>query len=197
MSSSGSKSFSGEQFLKKLHQRDSELLKDLIHHYTPVLTRAAFGMGLSSQDVEEVVQQVWSVLVDVAPRFEGRSHIRTFLFGILYNKVFEWRRSLKKEGQSDPIESVMEDRFDEQGTWKEPPCDPEEFLLKAEVMELIEKCYEKLSGSQKMAFYLKEIEGAPSSEICKILEVSVTHLGVLMFRARNKLRECIERASKE
>jgi RNA polymerase sigma-70 factor (ECF subfamily) len=43
-----------------------------------------------------------------------------------------------------------------------------------------------------MAFWLREVDDAPSEEICNALEVSATNLGVLMFRARNRLRECLE-----
>ncbi len=50
--------------------------------------------------------------------------------------------------------------------------------------------------NQRMAFFLKEVEGHVSEEICNILEVSNTNLGVLLFRAKNKLRECIERKVK-
>ncbi len=31
-----------------------------------------------------------------------------------------------------------------------------------------------------------------TEEICKILEVSSTNLGVLLYRGRNRLRECLE-----
>ncbi len=43
-----------------------------------------------------------------------------------------------------------------------------------------------------MAFVLREVEGLSTEEICKILEVSRTNLGVLIYRARNRLRECLE-----
>jgi len=39
---------------------------------------------------------------------------------------------------------------------------------------------------------MKEIEGLKTDEICNIMEVSVTNLGVLLHRARNRLRECLE-----
>ncbi len=43
-----------------------------------------------------------------------------------------------------------------------------------------------------MAFVLREIEGMDTQEICKILEVTRTNLGVLLHRVRNRLRECLE-----
>ena len=43
-----------------------------------------------------------------------------------------------------------------------------------------------------MAFVLREVQGYATDEICKILSVTVTNLGVMLYRARNRLRECLE-----
>ena len=43
-----------------------------------------------------------------------------------------------------------------------------------------------------MAFVLREIEELETEEICKILDVTRTNIGVLLHRARNRLRECLE-----
>ena len=44
----------------------------------------------------------------------------------------------------------------------------------------------------RLAFVLKELEGLETKEICNILEVTGTNLGVILYRARNRLRECLE-----
>ncbi len=56
----------------------------------------------------------------------------------------------------------------------------------------IEECLEGLPTKQRMAFILREVQELESKEVCKILEVTVTNLGVLLYRARNRLRECLE-----
>ena len=43
-----------------------------------------------------------------------------------------------------------------------------------------------------MAFILREAEDLGTGEICKILAVTRTNLGVLLYRGRNRLRECLE-----
>ena len=43
-----------------------------------------------------------------------------------------------------------------------------------------------------MAFVLREAEGMGTEEFCKILELTRTHLRVILHRARNRLRECLE-----
>ncbi len=43
-----------------------------------------------------------------------------------------------------------------------------------------------------MAFVLREVEELGTEEICKILDVTRTNLGVLLHRVRMRLRECLE-----
>ena len=65
-------------------------------------------------------------------------------------------------------------------------------MLSKEIGELIRGCMEGLPVNQREAFVLREVEDLDTSEICKILAVSVTNFGVLMHRARARLRECLE-----
>ena len=65
-------------------------------------------------------------------------------------------------------------------------------MLSKEIGELIRGCMDDLPVNQREAFVLREVEGLGTSEICKILIVSVTNFGVLMHRARARLRECLE-----
>lgn len=184
---------SSEEFLRSLKNKDSKAIETLVRTYTTVLYKGALGLGFDATAAEELVQSVWVTFFDVVQGFEGRSHIRTFLFGILYNKASELRRSHKKFDYSDdPIEKVIDDRFAPDGHWLKPPINPEDFLVSSQTMSLIEKCLNALPVNQRMAFSLKEIDEQPTTEICNILGVSVTNLGVLLYRARNRLRECIE-----
>ncbi len=74
----------------------------------------------------------------------------------------------------------------------QPPADLERILLSKEIGHLIRGCMEHLPFNQRQAFLMREVEDLDTNEICKILDVSVTHFGVLLFRARARLRECLE-----
>jgi RNA polymerase sigma-70 factor (ECF subfamily) len=58
--------------------------------------------------------------------------------------------------------------------------------------EAIQGCMDGLPANQREVFVLREIEELETGEICKILSVSVTNFSVLLFRARARLRECME-----
>ena len=147
---------------------------------------------MNAQHAEDVTQATFATFIETAPRFEGRSHVRTWLFGILYKKVAEARRAVGRDVQVDEIDSVVEQRFKTEGGWMQPPRPADGRVWDIQVREGIEGCLEVVPSQQRMAFILREVEGLPTKEICKILEVTRTNLGVLLYRARNRLRECLE-----
>lgn len=190
-----STTFSSPEFLEQLRVRAPSAIEQVVRAYTEHLYRAALGMGFDQVNAREIVQNVFATFFESVIKFEGRSHVRTYLFGILYNKVSETRREDQKIDQTDPVEDVLERRFNSHGQWIKPPVSPEQFILATETMGLIEKCLEELPSQQRLAFYLKEVDEESSHDICNILGVTVTNLGVLLYRARNRLRECIEAKS--
>ncbi|MBI4403417.1 MAG: RNA polymerase sigma factor [Deltaproteobacteria bacterium] len=187
------KLFSSKAFLERLCNRDKEAVTEVVQAYTRQLHRAALGLGFDVTGSDELVQRVWATFFDVLPNFRGDSSVRTFLFGILYNKASELRREHAKFDSPDPIDEVMEKRFSSQGTWAVPPINPEQFLLATEAVGHVEDCLKGLSTVQKTAFLLREVEQLDGSEVCNVLQLKATHLRVVLFRARNSLRECLER----
>ena len=94
--------------------------------------------------------------------------------------------------QMDSIDEVVEQRFKTGGGWMRPPRPIDEQVYDTEVREGIEECLEAVPSQQRMAFVLREVEGLATEEICKVLGVTRTNFGVLMYRVRNRLRECLE-----
>ena len=185
--------FSAPEFLELLRRRERAAWEALVDAYLPQLLRAGRGMGFSVDENQDLVQSVFVALMEGIGRFEGRSHIRTFLFGIFYNKVSEHLRNRQRAEVNDPIDEVMESRFDLSGKWRRPPLDIDKALFAREVRGLVRECLETVPRAQHIAFYLREIEEMETAEICKKMGVSATNLGVLLFRARNRLRECLEK----
>jgi len=185
--------FDPKELLNAFQSQDWTVLEDLIRKYSGGLLRGALSLGFKGNQADDLVQDVWTTFFEILPTFEGRSLITTFLFGILINKAREQRRENSRMELHDPIDNVMEDRFDTNGSWAKPPMNPEQLLGVTQSLEMIYDCIEKLPSTQRAAFCLWEIEENETSEICKILEVTVTNLGVLLYRAKNRLRECIEK----
>ncbi|MBK7890672.1 MAG: sigma-70 family RNA polymerase sigma factor [Bdellovibrionales bacterium] len=184
--------------IEKLRKRDPVALEALVRQHTKHLYKACLGLGFNEVEAEDVMQSVWITFFNVVAQFDGRSTVRTFLFGILYNKASEHRRQVARAEATENIEDVLDSHFDSKGHWiaAHSPVHPDKFLESTQTMSLIARCLELLPSNQKMAFLLKEVEDEMTDEICKILSVTATNLGVLLFRARVQLRECVDRKSR-
>lgn len=169
------------------------VLEELVKQYTEMLLKSSYSLGFRDQQAEDLVQSVWTTFFEAVQKFEGRSQVKTFLFGILINKARELRRETQKFDEHDPIDDVVAERFNEQGGWAKPPIPPDKFVEAVQSLQMIQDCIERLPVNQRAAFCYREVEDLEMPEICKILEVTNTNLGVLLFRAKNRLRECIER----
>lgn len=178
------------ELARRVRERDPAALEDVARAYVGQILRAARGAGLDAAAAEDVTQATFTTFVERASDFEGRSQVRTWLFGILYRKIREARRKARRE--VDDIDGIVESRFRPDGTWLRPPRAADGEVLDREIREGLRTCLESLPDKQRDVFLLREVEGFETPEVCKILGVTTTNLGVLFFRARNRLRECLE-----
>jgi len=184
--------FETPDLVERIQQGDPDAQRIVVEAYLSHILRAARASGLDSATAEDVAQSTFLTFFEKSSTFEGRSKVRTWLFGILYRKIQEARRKGWRELPTDKIVEITDSRFDERGNWVNPPQDAESLLDGELVRNAIDGCLEMVPDQQRMAFVLREVEEMVTEEICKILDVTRTNLGVLLFRARNHLRECLE-----
>ncbi len=176
----------------RIRAGDEVAIRAVVETYADQVYRTARGSGMGVEAAEDVTQNTFAAFVESAPRFEGRSHVRTWLFGILYRKLAEARRENHRERWVEPMEEAVEQRFLANGRWGRPPQRADARAQAQEARREIGSCLEGQPIRYRMAFLLREVEGLTTEEIAKVLGVTPNHLGVLLYRVRNRLRECLE-----
>ncbi len=172
--------------------RDAAVLEAVIGEALPGLLRAARAAKVPPDAVEDVVQATVLVFLRRAEEFDGRARASTWMQGILARKVLEHRRSARREEAADPIDGEFDRQFDAEGSWIARPQTPGRDVATADVQRALRRCLEELPVRQREAFTLREVDGMDSDALCKILDVTANNLGVLLFRARVRLRACLE-----
>jgi RNA polymerase sigma-70 factor, ECF subfamily len=180
-----------EEYLSALKNGEDWALERTVKAYTNHLYNAALGLGFDQFTSEDLCHNTWETFFKVVSRFEGRSHIRTFLFGIFYKKAKEIRRKHQKHDFYDLLEETPESMFSSDGTWQPEYNDPQINLNNKQILELVDREVEKLPSLQRPVFYLKIMEDKDTKEICNILDITPTHLRQLVFRTKNKIRMAI------
>lgn len=152
---------------------------------------------------EDVVQEALIGALKNAGSFAGKSALRTWMFAILKNKIADSLRqrqrlaetsiSLPDETQQDDLEGM----FDHKGHWqsgRQPSAwgDPEGSTRDRQFWRTFEACLDNLPGDQARVFMMREFVEMDSHEICRIVDITLSNLNVMLHRARLRLRACLE-----
>lgn len=153
---------------------------------------------------QDLVQETFLAAMKARESFAGRSTERSWLFGILRNKLVDYYRRQSREITVTDLETPFpeeEGAFAASGMGKNgwvmklaPQAweTPEGTLVSKEFQEILQTCLAGLPDKVARVFVLREIDGVTSEEICKDLGVSPNNLWVMLHRARMGLRRCLE-----
>ncbi len=163
------------------------------------LYRHAYFRLRDRMAAEDMVQETLLAAMKAQGNFAGRSSERTWLIGILNNKVVDFLRGQMREqtpAQADLGDEELEDLlFEADGHWRRPPSawdDPDAAFEQQAFWEALTRCLEELPARQAQAFTLCEVDGVEGAEAGKVLGVTTTNIWVILHRARLRLRECLE-----
>jgi len=136
----------------------------------------------SADLLNEVMLEVWRN----AGRFEGRSSVTTWVFGIAHHKVMDRLRKKGKQ-QWESLESADSIESDE---------NLEEILTQTQVGEHIHWCMEKLSDEQRQVVHLAFFEDLSYREVGTIMGSPEGTIKARMFHAKKALKRCLSRRMK-
>lgn len=158
-------------------------------HQHAVIGTVAKMLGNPS-DAEDIAQQVFLRIWRNAKHYRPDAKFTTYIFTITRNLVFNEtrRRGRKKEVSSDEREEnshrLLGDRPDRQ---------PDAELLQAELQQAVDAAIATLPDAQRMAVVLRRYEQCSYEEIAAVLNLTVSAVKSLLFRARTSLRETLRR----
>jgi RNA polymerase sigma-70 factor (ECF subfamily) len=149
---------------------------------------------------EDVVQDTLIAVLEKPDSFAGQSSLRTYVIGIMKHKIVDVLRSSQRfkqiEIQDDQSEEdVIDALFQADGHTVSMPRNwgnPDATLEQKDFFRVMEICLEKLPAKTARIFMMREWLELETEEICKELEISTSNAWVMLYRARLRLRECLD-----
>jgi RNA polymerase sigma-70 factor (ECF subfamily) len=153
---------------------------------------------------EDLVQETFLAALKGSKDFQGRSSEKSWLVGILKNKICDFHRKASRETSFTDLEFYSDeesDRFIAEGHFKDGwihELGPQEWsnpganLDNEAFWQTYRDCSNKLPKNVSTVFNLREVDGVESKEICAMLNISENNLWVMLHRARMALRRCLE-----
>lgn len=151
---------------------------------------------------EDAVQETLIAALEALPTFKGRSALRTWLVAILRNKIADLvqarsRLVFTQGDDEDSPDDGLDSLFDREGMWHKavrPRAweDPEGALQQQQFWTVFEFCLRRLPAKTAEVFTLREVFGEAIEAICKNLGITATNCSVMLYRARMRLRTCLD-----
>jgi RNA polymerase sigma-70 factor (TIGR02943 family) len=173
-----------------------------VDEHSDCLYRYALVRVRTPEVAQDLVQDTFLAAIRSVEKFGGRSSERSWLFGILKNKIVDHYRKIGREISFTDLEFCKEEfaeKFVSEGFWlhvdgpKEWKPEADEVMHRDEFWQTMRDCLAKLPQRVAEVFMLREMEEVSSKGICSMLSISEQNLWVMLHRARMALRECLEK----
>lgn len=158
-------------------------LAELVGTYSPLLFRVAHSVLRSRTEAEDTVQDVFVRVLEHRRALAAVRDMRVWLVRIAWNLALDRRRRVRPE--------QFDEGFAEGLVAKELPAD--EALNEARRMRAVLRELERLPKAEREVLLLAAIQELGTAEMAEVLGRSESAVRALLFRARTRLRERLER----
>jgi len=174
---------SGESSYRRYLEGEKQAFEEIIELYRKGLTGFIFRY-ISNLDIAEDISEDCFVELIVNPnKYKFKSSLKTYLYGIAHNKVkehFRRHKSVSFISIEDTTELFSSD-------------DTENMIIEAEKKQMINFALCRLPKDYHEVLYLHYFEDMPYSDIEKIMRKNTKQIYNLAFRAKNALKEILEK----
>ncbi|MFL5746878.1 MAG: RNA polymerase sigma factor [Niastella sp.] len=178
--------------IQQLRAGDEGAFKLLVANYQDLVYNTALGIVQNSEDAEDVAQEVFIQVYRSIDQFKGDARLSTWIYRITTTKALDHIRSRKRKKRFAFITSL----FGPNDELVHEPVDfqhPGVTLDRKEQAALLFRMIEQLPENQKVAFTLHKTEELSYQEIADVMQLSVSAVESLLFRARQNLRRLLEK----
>lgn len=176
-----------EAFIFRLKTGDQEAFRDLVSQFNGAIFNTASGILQNMEDAEDITQEVFMEVFRSVEGFKGQSKLSTWIYRITVSKSLEMirkRNRKKRFGLMKSLEEIRVEPVPELTAFYHPGVR----LENKEHAAILFKSINKLPEKQKAAFILHKMEDLSYSEIAEVMNMSLSSIESLLFRARQNLR---------
>jgi RNA polymerase sigma-70 factor (ECF subfamily) len=145
--------------------------------------RSARRLGVKQTHVDDVVQEVFMVVHRRLGEFEGRSSLKTWLFGITRRVVGGHRRTARRK----PTEPLGERELTASDN------DPEQRCAALQGQALLHALLDELDTEKREVFVLSELEEMSGPEIALALDLNLNTMHARLRAARRDFEQALAR----
>ncbi|HRN32725.1 MAG TPA: sigma-70 family RNA polymerase sigma factor [Saprospiraceae bacterium] len=176
------------EIISRILNGEKSLYEIIVRRYNPFLYKLGRSYNYNHDDTQDLMQDTYIDAYKNLGQYKGIANFKTWLFRIMLNNCFR-----KKEKLSYKNEVMLDINDNSKPLFSHTGHDTERIVHNKELGEIIEKALSEIPFDYRMAFSLREINGLNVAETAELLDISEANVKVRVNRAKNMLREIIEK----
>lgn len=186
------------EIIHKLQQGNEQAFKQLVENYQKLVVNTCFGIVHNTEDAEDIAQDVFIEVYRNIQKFKGDSKLSTWLYRIAVNRSLNHIRDNKKNKWFRSFEDKVTAKNRQLQQIQSSKTDQPEFELENKQRAIIlHEAINSLPENQKVAFTLSKYEELSYQEIAEVMELSVSSVESLLFRAKKGLQKKLYKCYKK
>ncbi len=159
----------------------------LYHEYSVLVFNMALHYVQHTEEAEEITQDVFMKVHAALDRFSQKSSYKTWIYRITINQCLD---HLRKKKSRKYLFVFGKKSQNEQEYLDAPTFDHPGILMEnKEEAALLFAVINTLTVQQKTAFLLSKLDGLGNQEIAEIMQISISAVESLIFRAKADLQK--------
>ena len=172
-----------EEIIRNVAEKDEQAFYELFRRYENKVFNLVYRYVGTYHEAEEITQEIFLKIYYSAHKFRGESKFATWLYRIAVNTCKNYKRKKQPAVISIDDPEISTDLSAPAST------EPEAIFAEKRKRAIIQQAIDSLAPNQKTAFILSKYEGYSYAEIAEIMKISISAVGVLLFRAKQELKK--------
>lgn len=178
--------------MARFQNGDTAAMEELFARFQKPLFNFFLRMIGKREIAEDLVQETFIKLCRFGNSFRGSdAKFTTWLYSVAGNQCRDYIRHSSRRPETPLGELIDEDQSDDFAdtlfATEESPV--EDHIMRMEVNSSIKAAINSLPEKERKAIILREYQGLEYKEIAEILDCPIGSIKVLIFRARQRLRD--------
>lgn len=178
------------EIIEQLKQGNEQAFRKLVESYQKLVVNTCYSLLHNREDAEDVAQEVFIEVYRSIDNFRADAKLSTWLYRIAVNRSLNHIRDNKKHRWFSSFESDVKTENKKLFQVETSKTDQPEFELENKQRAIIlHEAIGSLPENQKVAFSLSKYEDLSYQEIAEVMELSVSSVESLLFRAKKNLQK--------
>lgn len=189
---------SDTEIINQLRQGNEAAFRQLVETYQRLVVNTCYGMVHNREDAEDIAQDVFVEVYRNVENFRADAKLSTWLYRIAVNRSLNHIRDNKRHKWFQSFENEVEAKNRKLLQIESSHADQPEYELENKQRALIlHEAINRLPENQKVAFTLSKYEELSYQEISEVMDMSVSSVESLLFRAKKNLQKKLHKCYKK